>query len=100
MLKRETLFNFGPLSDLGTFGVALMLLLIVWSIVWKGIALWTAAREGHKPWFVVLLVLNTLGILEIVYLLCFSKRGEVFLSRLMRKKETKSASSSPLSPKE
>ncbi|MDP2648555.1 MAG: DUF5652 family protein [Patescibacteria group bacterium] len=42
--------------------------LIVWSLVWKGLALWRAAKRGEKIWFVVFLLVNTLGILEIVYL--------------------------------
>lgn len=44
----------------------------VWSLIWKGLALYKAARNGQKGWFVVLLVVNTMGILEIVYLLFFS----------------------------
>lgn len=49
-------------------------LLLVWSLVWKGIALWKAARNQDKIWFIVLLVINTLGILEILYIFVFSKR--------------------------
>lgn len=44
------------------------ILLIVWSIVWKGLALWHSATRHKGRWFVVLLVLNTAGILEIIYL--------------------------------
>lgn len=44
----------------------------VWSLIWKGIALYKAARNGQKGWFVALLVINTLGLLEIVYILFFS----------------------------
>lgn len=40
----------------------------------KGFALWTAAQNNKKGWFVALLFLNTLGILETLYLLVFSKR--------------------------
>jgi hypothetical protein len=43
-------------------------LIVIWTLVWKGLALWRAARAGQTGWFVVLLVVNTLGILEIVYL--------------------------------
>lgn len=43
-------------------------LLIVWSIFWKGLALWHAGRRGEPWWFVIMLVVNTLGILEIIYL--------------------------------
>ena len=49
-------------------------LLILWSLIWKGLALWKAARNGHKIWFLVLFVANTAGILEILYLYKFSKR--------------------------
>ena len=42
-------------------------ILMAWTLVWKGLALWKAARSGSKKWFIALLILNTLGILEIVY---------------------------------
>ncbi len=48
-----------------------VLILVVWSFVWKGIALWHAARRGDKEWFVALLIFNTAGILEILYLYVF-----------------------------
>ncbi len=46
---------------------------LIWSMTWKGLALWRAARNSQKGWFVVLLIVNTAGILEIVYLLFFSQ---------------------------
>jgi hypothetical protein len=49
-------------------------LVIVWTIPWKGVALWKSARNGHKTWFVLLLLLNTLAILDIVYILSFSRK--------------------------
>ncbi|HHY38827.1 MAG TPA: hypothetical protein GX507_07875 [Clostridia bacterium] len=49
--------------------------LIVWSVIWKGIALWHAARGGQKAWYIALLVINTVGILEIVYLLFFRPKA-------------------------
>lgn len=49
---------------------------LVWIIPWKGVALWRAARNGQKGWFIALLVINTLAILEIIYLLFFSKGNE------------------------
>lgn len=42
--------------------------LLIWSIFWKGLALWRSARMNHKGWFIALLVINTAGIFEIVYL--------------------------------
>jgi hypothetical protein len=54
----------------------LILGLILLSLIWKGIALWKAARNNHKKWFVALMFLNTLCILEILYIFVFSKRKE------------------------
>jgi hypothetical protein len=51
----------------------LLLILIIWSIFWKGLALWHAGRRGHPWWFVVVLILNTVGILEIIYLFAILK---------------------------
>ncbi|MFH1003631.1 MAG: DUF5652 family protein [Chloroflexota bacterium] len=51
-----------------------VLLLVVWSTVWKGVALWRAGRNGNLGWFVVLFILNTAGILPIIYIFGFSRR--------------------------
>lgn len=52
-------------------------LLIIWSLAWKGVALWKAAELRQKWWFVVILLLNTLGLLEIIYLFFVAKRYRV-----------------------
>jgi methionyl-tRNA synthetase len=68
--------SFG-VSGFGGFGLGggiILALLVIWSIIWKGLALWKSAREGSKVWFVVLLIVNTIGILEILYLYVFSKK--------------------------
>ncbi len=57
----------------GLFSIVFVLLLL-WSIFWKGLALWKSARLGHKGWFVALLVINTAGILEILYIYFFSRK--------------------------
>jgi len=57
------------------FGILIIILALVWSIIWKGLALWKAARAGSKPWFIALLIVNTLGILEILYIFVFSKKS-------------------------
>ena len=43
-------------------------LLFIWSIFWKGLALWHSAKRSNTIWFIVFLFLNTVGIAEIVYL--------------------------------
>lgn len=31
----------------------LLLLILAWSLVWKGLALWRASQRGEKSWFVI-----------------------------------------------
>ena len=54
--------------------------LAIWSLFWKALALWHSARRGNAIWFVVLLLVNTLGILDIIYLIIAGKlkTGELF----------------------
>ena len=47
--------------------------LFIWSLLWKGLALWRAAKQSQRNWYLAILILNTVGILEIVYLFQFSK---------------------------
>tara|TARA_Y100000310_G_scaffold340609_1_gene437015 strand:+ start:335 stop:688 length:354 start_codon:yes stop_codon:yes gene_type:complete len=52
--------------------VVLALLVIAsWTLLWKGLGLWHAARGKQKIWFVVILIFNTMGLLPIIYLLWF-----------------------------
>jgi len=57
--------------------VSLLVLIILWSLPWKGVALWKAARHNQPAWFVALLIINTVGILEITYLYFFQKNKNV-----------------------
>lgn len=74
--------SFSPLYS--PFTPALMLALfpflilaVIWTIVLKGFALWHAARGGQRNWFIALLIINTLGILEIIYLVWFRPAAPV-----------------------
>jgi hypothetical protein len=51
-----------------------VLVLSVWDSVWKCIGLWKSARHNQLVWFVVLAVVNTVGILPIVYVRFFQPR--------------------------
>lgn len=61
-------FPFTPVNPIVIFA------LIIWSLFWKGLALWHSAHENNKNWFIAILVLNTVGILEILYLFVFAKK--------------------------
>jgi len=52
-----------------------IIILVLWTIPWKIYAVWTAAKNGHKKWFVVLLLLNTFTILEIIYIFKITKKS-------------------------
>jgi len=47
--------------------LALIAVILIWSFVWKGLALWKSARKTQLAWFIIILIVNTLGILEILY---------------------------------
>jgi uncharacterized membrane protein len=70
MMQYLSTGNFQSLSLIWRLGI---LALVVWSLVWKGLALWISARKGDKVWFLILLVLNLMGIPEILYIYFFSK---------------------------
>lgn len=60
-------------TTLSSTQVYVIIGLTAWSLLWKGLALWRAAGQKDKIWFIVLLIVNTLGLLDILYLFVFSK---------------------------
>lgn len=69
MENQELGFFFGT-----AVGTLVFVGLMIWSLIWKGIALYKAARNEDKSWYVVLLIINTLGILEIIYIYLISPK--------------------------
>ena len=53
-----------------------ILLIILWVLPWKGVALWRSAHRNEKWWFIAILVINTLALLEILYIFVFSKKKQ------------------------
>lgn len=51
-----------------------LLLIALWTLPWKAVALWKAARRGERGWFVALLLVNSLALLEIFYIFVITKR--------------------------
>ena len=60
-------------NSASVFGMPMfvIVLLVLWEIIWKGIWMWHVARKGQQSWFIFILILNTLGILPILYLYVF-----------------------------
>ncbi len=65
------------LATLDGFPVWLIVLVTIWSLPWKGVALWKAAQLSHKKWFIVLLVVNSVAILDIIYILFVARKYKV-----------------------
>jgi hypothetical protein len=66
--------QFFGLGVFGAFGFLIISILVVVLIALKGYALWHAAKRDEKWWFVVILVINTAGILELCYLIFVVKK--------------------------
>jgi hypothetical protein len=64
-----------PIMSLGLIFIVLIVVVIIWSSIWKGIALWKCGRNNQLAWYIVLLIFNTCGILEIIYLIWFQKKS-------------------------
>lgn len=52
-----------------------MAILAIWAIPWKIYAVWLACKRDQKKWFVLLLLINTVGILEIIYIFKVAKKS-------------------------
>lgn len=87
--------GFGALgAALGTGFAIILIVLVLWELVWKGLALWHSAKNGQIYWFVAFLLVHTLGILEIIYL--FGFRTDRRANPLFGKKTSSTTSSSPM----
>jgi len=58
---------------IATMMSAFLIPISLWSLFWMGWALWKAAKADSKPWFIALLLIHTMGILDILYIFVFSK---------------------------
>ncbi len=79
-MSEQIFSNFALLTGIGIVMGTFVFLLTVWSVFWKGFGLWIAAKENSKPWFIVILILNTAGILELIYIFLVSKKGKQYIT--------------------
>ena len=61
------------MSSIPAWMIPVLFIAIIWSLFWKGIALWHAAKKGDRLWFVVLLLVNSLGALDAFYIFYVAK---------------------------
>ncbi|MEX2029205.1 MAG: DUF5652 family protein [Candidatus Paceibacterota bacterium] len=62
-------FVFSPFINI------LFVVITIWTIIWKAYAVWLAVKHSHKKWFLALIILNTVGLLEIFYVFKIAKKS-------------------------
>lgn len=75
-LYESHIYSSPELVGIGALILLVLVPLLFWSLAWKVWALWLAARRGDLVWFLVLMVINTIGILEIFYIFGVAKRSD------------------------
>lgn len=73
--------NFTPLLQVWQQYLPFLALIAVWTLIWKGLALWQAARRSERGWFIALLIVNSLGILELIYIFFIANHKEETLGK-------------------
>jgi methionyl-tRNA synthetase len=83
---------------LGPAFVPVLLGVIAWSLLWKGLAFWYSARNHQRVWFIVFLILNTAGILEILYIIFWRKNKNSVVTTTTTTHVTTAATPAPAVP--
>lgn len=75
------------MEQLNTLGIPdwAVLLILIWTVFWKGYALWTAVKKNHRKWFIALVIINTFGILDIIYLFWIAKKNLHDVKRVLQR---------------
>ena len=68
--------NIQSIQETYSWLIPLLVILIIWSSVWKIIAMWKSARNNHIVWFIAIAIVNSVGVLPIVYILLNRKNNE------------------------
>lgn len=51
-------------------------IVLIWELIWKSISLWYAARNRQIIWYLIILIVFSVGIFPIAYLLFFQKKDK------------------------
>ncbi len=55
--------------------IVVIVILAVFEYIMKGFALWKCGRNNHTGWFVAIFIINTAGILPLIYLLKYRNKN-------------------------
>ena len=77
------------MTQIDSLIITAVIILGLWELIWKGLALWHSAKNNHKNWYTAILILNTMGILPIIYLKFFKNKKQTPNNSKKNKKKTK-----------
>jgi len=61
-----------------SLGILILIIILgIWTAIIKAIALWKCGRNNQLAWFIVLIIFQTVGILELIYLIAFQKNKRI-----------------------
>jgi len=63
------------ISSMAPWLLSVIIIIVIWEVIWKLIALWKSARNNHLAWFICIGIFNTIGILPIIYILIYRKKN-------------------------
>ena len=63
--------NLNQINQISPF---LLFAMSLWTIAWMGLGLYRAASLKQKNWFLAILLIHIMGIIEIAYLFYFAKK--------------------------
>ncbi len=67
----------------GTFGLLIPFMIL--DLILRGISLWRSAKKGQNVWFIALLVVNSMGILPLIYLI-LNREPQVLIKKSGKRK--------------
>ena len=72
----QQLLSISDLSQQPLWVIVVFILMGIWSLIWSGLGLWHSSQHKQKNWFIAILILNTLGLLPIIYLIWFKPQSK------------------------
>ena len=66
-----------PVLGISFWIIYLIAFIAMWEFVWKLIALWKAGRNNQLGWFICIAIINTVGILPIIYLWIYKEKKAI-----------------------
>jgi len=95
MLNDLNLYHQIPVGWIWLVPIVFVFGVIIFAL--KGYTLWKSAKRGEVWWFIALFVLNTAGILELIYIVFVLKKYHVSFAKKM-KTHMKTVEAKPVTP--